>query len=82
MAGVARAMTQFLANVAKPLAESDTSLVLINQERDNIGGGTYASPIRLPGGSAAVLRQHPSAVMRAQGEVFTNDDGVSPAPSA
>ena len=75
MAGVARATTQFLANVARPLAESDTSLVLINQERDNIGGGTYASPIRLPGGKAQRYYATIRAAMRNQGEVFTNEDG-------
>ncbi|HMN15323.1 MAG TPA: AAA family ATPase [Bellilinea sp.] len=75
VAGVARAMTQFLANVAEPLKASDTSLVLINQERDNIGGGTYASPIRLPGGKAQRYYASIRAAMRNQGEVFTNDDG-------
>jgi recombination protein RecA len=75
VAGVARAMTQFLANVARPLAESDTSLVLINQERDNIGGGQYASPIRLPGGKAQRYYATIRAAMRSQGEVFTNKDG-------
>src|SRR5690606_18875895 len=52
VAGVARALPQFLQAVVEPLKASDTSLILINQERDNIGGGNYASPIRLPGGKA------------------------------
>src|SRR5690606_1302304 len=53
VAGVARALTQFWQAVVEPLKASDTSLILINQERDNIGGGTYASPIRLPVGPNA-----------------------------
>jgi len=75
VAGVARALTQFLQAVVEPLKASDTALVLINQERDNIGGGTYASPIRLPGGKAQRYYASIRAAMRSQGEVFTNEDG-------
>ena len=75
VAGVARAMTQFLANVAKPLAESGTSLILINQERDNIGGGPYAAPTRLPGGKAQRYYATIRAAMRSQGDAYTNAHG-------
>lgn len=75
VAGVARVMGAFLAAVSEPLKKSGTTLVLINQERDNIGGGTYASPIRLPGGKAQRYYASIRAAMKSQGEVYTNKDG-------
>ena len=75
VAGVARALTQFLQAVVEPLKASDTALVLINQERDNIGGGQYASPIRLPGGKAQRYYASIRAAMRSQGKTYTNNEG-------